>query len=171
MFNISKSSLSDVLLVSDISDTRNLKSKVIYALDMGALIAGAKYKGEFEERLKKVLKEVILPNQEFKIEHRWSGIMGLGITKNPIVEPLSENVYCGVRLGGMGVAIGSLIGNELFVDETAEVAIAAVSLFACILYAFPRTPVCSLTEVSVNGACANGKYSWFVPATYGPNKS
>jgi len=37
----------------------NLKSKTIYSLDMGALIAGAKYKGEFEERLKAVVKEVI----------------------------------------------------------------------------------------------------------------
>jgi ATP-dependent Clp protease ATP-binding subunit ClpB len=37
----------------------NLKSKTIYSLDMGALIAGAKYKGEFEERLKSVVKEVI----------------------------------------------------------------------------------------------------------------
>lgn len=36
----------------------NLRSKVIYALDMGQLIAGAKYKGEFEERLKAVIKEV-----------------------------------------------------------------------------------------------------------------
>lgn len=37
----------------------NLKNKIIYSLDMGALIAGAKYKGEFEERLKSVIKEVI----------------------------------------------------------------------------------------------------------------
>jgi ATP-dependent Clp protease ATP-binding subunit ClpB len=37
----------------------NLKSKKLYSLDMGALIAGAKYKGEFEERLKSVIKEVI----------------------------------------------------------------------------------------------------------------
>ena len=37
----------------------NLKSKIIYSLDMGSLIAGAKYKGEFEERLKAVIKEVI----------------------------------------------------------------------------------------------------------------
>jgi ATP-dependent Clp protease ATP-binding subunit ClpB len=36
----------------------NLKSKIIYSLDMGQLIAGAKYKGEFEERLKSVIKEV-----------------------------------------------------------------------------------------------------------------
>lgn len=37
----------------------NLKNKLIYSLDMGALIAGAKYQGEFEERLKSVVKEVI----------------------------------------------------------------------------------------------------------------
>jgi ATP-dependent Clp protease ATP-binding subunit ClpB len=38
----------------------NLKDKIVYSLDMGALIAGAKYKGEFEERLKAVVKEVTL---------------------------------------------------------------------------------------------------------------
>src|SRR5690606_22237890 len=37
----------------------NLKTKTVYSLDMGALIAGAKYKGEFEERLKAVVKEVV----------------------------------------------------------------------------------------------------------------
>ena len=42
----------------------NLKSKQIYSLDMGALIAGAKYKGEFEERLKAVVKEVSQSNGE-----------------------------------------------------------------------------------------------------------
>ncbi len=42
----------------------DLKSKTIYSLDMGALIAGAKYKGEFEERLKSVVNEVISSNGE-----------------------------------------------------------------------------------------------------------
>ena len=42
----------------------NLKDKIIYSLDMSALIAGAKYKGEFEERLKAVVKEVTNGNQE-----------------------------------------------------------------------------------------------------------
>ena len=42
----------------------NLKSKVIYSLDMGALIAGAKYQGEFEERLKGVVQEVIASDGE-----------------------------------------------------------------------------------------------------------
>lgn len=66
-----------------------------------------------QNKLEQLLKEVILPNTDYKIAHRWSGIMGLGSSKNPIVEQLSENVFCGVRLGGMGVAIGSLIGKEL----------------------------------------------------------
>ncbi|MBP6586322.1 MAG: FAD-dependent oxidoreductase, partial [Flavobacterium sp.] len=56
---------------------------------------------------------VILPNQAFEIEQRWSGIMGVGKQKKPIVKQLSEHVYCGVRLGGMGVAIGSIVGKEL----------------------------------------------------------
>lgn len=66
-----------------------------------------------QKKLEDLLKKVILPDQEVKIEHRWSGIMGIGNSKKPIVEQLSENVYCGVRLSGMGIAIGSIIGNEL----------------------------------------------------------
>jgi glycine/D-amino acid oxidase-like deaminating enzyme len=66
-----------------------------------------------QNKLEQLLKEVILPNRKVEIAHRWSGIMGVGTSKNPIVSQLSENVYCGVRLGGMGVAIGSLIGTEL----------------------------------------------------------
>jgi ATP-dependent Clp protease ATP-binding subunit ClpB len=42
----------------------NLKSKQVFSLDMGALIAGAKYKGEFEERLKAVVNEVVKSNEE-----------------------------------------------------------------------------------------------------------
>ena len=66
-----------------------------------------------QNKLEQLLKKVILPNQNYEIEHRWSGIMGVGNSKNPIVSQLSENVYCGVRLGGMGIAIGSLVGTEL----------------------------------------------------------
>jgi len=39
--------------------------------------------------------------------------MGLGEQKEPIVKQISENCICGVRLGGMGIAISSLIGKEL----------------------------------------------------------
>lgn len=68
---------------------------------------------KIQNRLDEVLKTVILPNQNFEIEHRWSGIMGMGKTKLPIVKQHSENVFYGVRLGGIGIAIGSLIGKEL----------------------------------------------------------
>jgi glycine/D-amino acid oxidase-like deaminating enzyme len=66
-----------------------------------------------QNQLEKMLREVILPTTDFTISHRWSGIMGMGTHKSPIVEQLSSHVYCGVRLGGMGVAIGSIVGNEL----------------------------------------------------------
>lgn len=48
--------LAHRIINGDVPD--NLKSKIIYALDMGSLMAGAKYRGEFEERLKAVIKEV-----------------------------------------------------------------------------------------------------------------
>jgi ATP-dependent Clp protease ATP-binding subunit ClpB len=54
--------LANRLVRGDVPE--DLKSKVIYSLDMGALIAGAKYKGEFEERLKSVINEVISSNGE-----------------------------------------------------------------------------------------------------------
>ncbi|RWW99567.1 NAD(P)/FAD-dependent oxidoreductase [Flavobacterium cerinum] len=66
-----------------------------------------------QNQLEKMLREVILPTTDFTVAHRWSGIMGMGAQKNPIVQQLSNHVYCGVRLGGMGVAIGSMIGAEL----------------------------------------------------------
>nr|MBP8947137.1 AAA family ATPase [Bacteroidales bacterium] len=49
--------LANRIVNGDVPD--NLKDKVVYSLDMGALIAGAKYQGEFEERLKAVIKEVV----------------------------------------------------------------------------------------------------------------
>jgi glycine/D-amino acid oxidase-like deaminating enzyme len=69
--------------------------------------------GIVQNKLEELLKKVILPHHDYEIAHRWSGIMGIGNSKNPIVSQLSENVYCGVRLGGMGVAIGSIVGQEL----------------------------------------------------------
>lgn len=66
-----------------------------------------------QEQLENILRTVILPSHDFKIEHRWSGIMGMGEKKSPIIRQILPNVYCGVRLGGMGVAIGSLVGKEL----------------------------------------------------------
>ncbi len=63
--------------------------------------------------LENLLKEMILPGKTIEIESRWSGIMGVGNQKEPILKQISNNVYCGVRLGGMGVAIGTILGKEL----------------------------------------------------------
>lgn len=65
-----------------------------------------------QKSLNQLLKEVILPNTPFEIEQTWSGIMGVGNEKVPIVKKVQSNVYCAVRMGGMGVAIGSLIGED-----------------------------------------------------------
>ncbi len=68
---------------------------------------------EIMQSLERILKETILPNTNYEIDHRWSGIMGVGKSKKPIVKKVSSSIYCGIRLGGMGVAIGSLIGKDL----------------------------------------------------------
>jgi gamma-glutamylputrescine oxidase len=69
-----------------------------------------------QNKLEEILKEKILPKQKFKIDQRWSGIMGVGSEKKPIIKHTSKNVVCAVRMGGMGVAIGSLVG-QMAVDE------------------------------------------------------
>ena len=66
-----------------------------------------------QNRLEELLKTIILPETPFQIDRRWSGIMGVGNQKKPIVKPLSNRVFCGVRMGGMGIAIGSSVGKEL----------------------------------------------------------
>lgn len=66
-----------------------------------------------KSRLIRDLEEVILPNQDYQIENVWSGIMAFGQNKSPIIKKVSKNIAVGVRLGGMGVAIGSLVGEEL----------------------------------------------------------
>lgn len=68
---------------------------------------------QIQNQLETYLKEIILAGTDFEIEHRWSGIMGMGTKRNPIVKQLSENIFCGVRLTGTGIAIGSLVGEEL----------------------------------------------------------
>jgi glycine/D-amino acid oxidase-like deaminating enzyme len=65
-----------------------------------------------QDELEKLLKTVILPDTNFEIDRRWSGIMGVGNEKKPIIRPVSTNVLAAVRMGGMGVAIGSLVGEK-----------------------------------------------------------
>ncbi len=66
---------------------------------------------KIQNHLEYLLKTMILPNTAFEIEHRWSGIMGVGNEKKPIIKPISNNVIAAVRMGGMGIAIGSKVGE------------------------------------------------------------
>lgn len=68
---------------------------------------------KIQKRLEKLLKEIIMPDIEVAIAHRWTGVLGMGKKKTSLIKPISNRVFCGVRLGGMGIAIGSQVGFEL----------------------------------------------------------
>ncbi|MCF8255448.1 MAG: FAD-binding oxidoreductase [Bacteroidia bacterium] len=63
--------------------------------------------------LESYLKEFILPQTNYSIEHTWSGIMAFGNNKQPLVQALSKRQFIGIRLNGMGVALGSKIAKDL----------------------------------------------------------
>ncbi|MCE7935089.1 MAG: FAD-binding oxidoreductase [Chlorobi bacterium CHB2] len=66
-----------------------------------------------QTRLEELLRTVILPNQEFQIEHRWAGIMGFSSTKLPIVQRVGQRITVGFGCNGMGVALGSSIAQQV----------------------------------------------------------
>jgi gamma-glutamylputrescine oxidase len=66
-----------------------------------------------KNKLTAYLNEVILPGQDAEIDYWWSGIMGFGEDISPIVKQVEPNVFCAVRCNGMGVAMGSLVGEEV----------------------------------------------------------
>jgi gamma-glutamylputrescine oxidase len=66
-----------------------------------------------QDELERFLREIILPGKSFSIDHRWSGIMGIGAEKMPIVEQVSGNIFCAVRMGGMGVALAPIVGEQI----------------------------------------------------------
>ncbi len=68
---------------------------------------------EIIDRLTDILRNQILPTTNLEIDYAWAGTMGVGMKKSPIIKAIQPHVYCGVRLGGMGVAIGTLVGKEL----------------------------------------------------------
>jgi len=68
---------------------------------------------EIKQHLVKVLEERILaPEAKFEIEYEWTGLLGVGPQKRPILEKYSKDVVIAARMGGMGVAIGSFVGKE-----------------------------------------------------------
>ena len=68
---------------------------------------------KIQEHLKALLKSKILPNQEFEIDRSWSGIMGMGNSKTTLLKQLDESLFCAIRLGGMGVALGTDVGQKV----------------------------------------------------------
>ena len=128
-----KPARAQVLVTSEIS---NLTFKGTFYLDRGyyyfrnvgnrILLGGARnldFEGEttteinttpiIQDALSNLLKSTIIPNIDYQIDYSWAGIMGIGETKKPIIRKQSNNVAFGVRMGGMGVAIGSIVGKEL----------------------------------------------------------
>ena len=68
---------------------------------------------KIQKELRYLLKTKILPNQEFEIEKTWAGIMGVGTTKSTHIKELKEGLFCAVRMGGMGIALGANVGEEV----------------------------------------------------------
>ncbi|MFZ8960092.1 MAG: NAD(P)/FAD-dependent oxidoreductase [Flavobacteriaceae bacterium] len=66
---------------------------------------------DIKEKLISDLSTFILPNQAFEIEMEWSGIMAFGTNKKPLIKKMDNHIALGVRLGGMGIAIGSKVGE------------------------------------------------------------
>lgn len=65
-----------------------------------------------QEALERLLREVIIPDTPYTVTQRWSGIMGMGPSKTPIIEQRSDRLFVAVRMGGMGVAIGIRVARE-----------------------------------------------------------
>lgn len=66
-----------------------------------------------QQTLERFITRHLLPNQTFEITDRWSGIMGMGSEKMPIIKKLSSSVFCAVRLSGMGVALAPMAGETV----------------------------------------------------------
>ncbi len=97
---------------------RNFENRLIFGggrnLDFQAentleIATTPKIMNDLEEKL----RMVILPNISYQIAHRWAGIMAFGNEKKPIVKYHSPNIILAVRMGGMGIAIGTQIGKQV----------------------------------------------------------
>ena len=82
----------------------DIKTENTTAITLNATIQG---------HLKELLQQQLLPQHTFEIDMQWSGIMAFGDTKMPIVRSLDHRVHGGFRLGGMGVALGSMVALDL----------------------------------------------------------
>ena len=85
---------------------KDFKNEKTYSLETSALI---------QKTLEEFMMKRILPkgSKKPKIELRWSGTMGMGKIKKPIIEELQPNVFCAVRMSGMGVAIAPIVAETV----------------------------------------------------------
>lgn len=96
---------------------RNLGNKI--------LLGGARNKAFAEEQtleaatsdiiqleLERFLREVIIPEKDFTIENRWSGIMGMGASKFPTIKKIGKGCFSALGMGGMGVALAPVVGEQ-----------------------------------------------------------
>lgn len=66
-----------------------------------------------QQELQNRLRDIILPGHSFTVADRWTGIMAFGPDRQPVIRRFAGNIVAGVRMGGMGVAIGSAVGRQL----------------------------------------------------------
>jgi glycine/D-amino acid oxidase-like deaminating enzyme len=66
-----------------------------------------------QQELERFLRDTVLPGKQFSIEQRWGGTMGMGAEKMPIVKAVDDNIFCAVRMSGMGVALAPVIGEKV----------------------------------------------------------
>ncbi|MBT8220244.1 MAG: FAD-dependent oxidoreductase, partial [Bacteroidia bacterium] len=85
---------------------RNLDTEGETTTDFGS-------NNNIEKYLLNILSTHILTDCDFEIEYQWSGIMGFNKSKLPRVERLPTGIHVAIGLGGMGVALGSLVGRQV----------------------------------------------------------
>jgi gamma-glutamylputrescine oxidase len=68
---------------------------------------------QIQQTLEQFVSRHILPGKQFEITDRWSGIMGMGAEKMPIIKKLSPRVFCAVKMSGMGVALAPVAADTV----------------------------------------------------------
>ncbi len=66
-----------------------------------------------QKELEQFIHQYLLPVTSFTITDRWTGIMAMGTRKSPIVKAIGENVFCCVRMSGMGVALAPVVAQQV----------------------------------------------------------
>lgn len=66
-----------------------------------------------QQELENFIRKYLLPGTSFTITDRWSGIMAMGKEKTPVVKALGDNIFCCVRMSGMGVALAPVVAQQV----------------------------------------------------------